>query len=141
MNSEFPPLRFVTPQHADRRPEKPRRVPLPDEVLARRAEIARVLGVKVQHLSQALKQMPDDERRAVFYKLTHEQPINLTGTGLKPIVKHTEGVTLAIPKEDNLDKFQQKIEQFGTGALRKGFPPNQDMPTSPHSNLAIPRTG
>ncbi|NQU23507.1 MAG: S8 family peptidase [Candidatus Nealsonbacteria bacterium] len=124
MNSEFPPLRFVAPQYVERRKEKGRRIPLPDELIARRSEIARVLGVKVQHLSQALKQMPDDERRAVFYKLTHEKPINLTGTGLKPIAEGTEGVTLAVPREDNLDKFQQKIEQFGTGELRKGFPDN-----------------
>ena len=112
MNNEFPPLRFVAPQHADRRAEGPRRVPLSDELLARRAEIARVLGVKVRDLSRALKKMPDDERRAMFYKLTHEKPIDLSGTGLKPIVQQDAHVTLAIPLDDNLEEFESKIKSF-----------------------------
>jgi hypothetical protein len=83
MNDEFPVLEFLPPQYEARRAEKPRRAPLPEELISRRTEIARVLGVKVRDLSRALREMPDDERRAMFYKLTHEVPIDLAGTGVE----------------------------------------------------------
>lgn len=128
MNSDFPPLRFVAPQFQKRRPEKPRRAPLPDELVVRRAEVARVLGVKVQDLSVALHQMSDDERRAVFYKLTHEAPIDLTGTGLKPIVERSPHVTLAVPRSDNLDPFNAKLQEFGSATPSpSGHLPHQHL--------------
>ena len=128
MNDEFPVLEFVPPQYEPRRAEKPRRAPLPEELISRRTEIARVLGVKVRDLSRALRGMPDDERRAMFYKLTHEAPIDLGGTGLKPIVERDDHVTLAVPRDDNLDRFQRKIERFGSASPSpRGFLPNQDV--------------
>ena len=128
MNSDFPVLKFPPPQYEQRRPERPRRPPLPEELIARRSEIARVLGVKVRDLSEALRKMPDDERRAMFYKLTHEAPIDLSGTGLKPIVERDDHVTLAVPRGDNLDRFERKIQQFGSASPSpRGFLPNQDV--------------
>src|SRR5688572_1921343 len=100
MNEGFPPLSLSEPDRKPRRPEKPRLAPLPKELLDRRAEIAKVLGTSVSRLSRQLRQLSDDERRAVFYKLEHGAPIDLVGTGLKPIAKPTPEVTLAVPKDD-----------------------------------------
>ena len=100
---------------------------MPPELLNRRAEVARVLGVKVDALSKALRQMTDEERRAVFYKLEHDAPVDLSGTGLKPISQPTSFVTLAIPREDNLDKLAQKVATFGSAPVKKGHVPNESL--------------
>jgi hypothetical protein len=127
MNSGFPPLGLPQPIRADRRKEKPRRAPLPVELLSRRGEIARVLGVQVTQLSQTLRQLSDDERRAIFYKLEHDAPVSLDGTGLKPISQPTSHVTLAVPREDNLDRFVDKIKEFGTGTVKNGHAPHESL--------------
>jgi hypothetical protein len=109
MNVEFPPLPLLQPIQAKRRPERPRLATLPPELLNRRAEIARVLGVKIDALSRELRQMTAEERHAVFYKLEHDAPVDLGGTGLKAISQPTSFVTLAIPRENNLDNLAQKV--------------------------------
>lgn len=113
MNDDFPPRQFAEPKILKKRPER-RIVPLSNEQLARRAEVARVLGVKVDSLNRHLKALTDEQRKAVFYKVTHEGPIDLGGTGLKPLVDRSENVTLAIPRTDNLDKFEEKLQKFVT---------------------------
>src|ERR1044071_3464842 len=100
MNENFPPFRLPGPQIADRKAEK-RYVPLPAEVVARRHEIARLLGAKIESIAQDLKNLPDDQRKAIFFKLEHDGKIPLAGTGLKPIGS-SDRVTLAVPKGDNL---------------------------------------
>jgi len=127
MNSGFPPLGLPQPIRARRRKEKPRPVPLPPELLSRRGEIARVLGVQVTQLSHALRRLSDEERRAIFYKLEHDAPVSLVGTGLKRIVQRTPYVTLAVPTEDNLERFVAKINEFGTGPLKKGHAPHESL--------------
>lgn len=129
MNSDFPPLQFVAPEFLKRRPDKPRQVPLPEHLRLRRAEVARALGVKVQHLSRALRQMSDEERRAVFYKLKHDAPVDLTGTGLKPIVEGSRHVTLAVPRGENLEQFNDKLQKFGSA-------PPKPSGHLPHEHLA-----
>lgn len=127
MNTEFPPLRIPAPQVADRRKEKPRPIPIKPERLQRRQEIARRLVDQINPLSQSLHQMTDAERKAVFYKLEHEAPVDLAGTDLKALAEHSEHFTLAIPKKDNLEKLAGKIEAFGTGELKKGHAPNEQL--------------
>ncbi len=128
MNNEFPPKSLAEPTYQDRRPEKPRRQPLAPEVLARRGEIARVLGVKVDGLNKLLNRLTNEQRKAIFFKVTHDGPINLSGTGLKALVDRSENVTLVVPKEDNLDAFTQKIKQFETEVPKgPGFLPGQDF--------------
>jgi hypothetical protein len=127
MNSGFPPLGLPQPIRADRRKDKPRRAPLPAELLSRRGEIARVLGVQVSQLSQTLRQLSNEERGAIFYKLEHDAPVSLSGTGLKPISQPTSHVTLAVPRKDNLDQFAGKINEFGTGTIKKGHAPNESL--------------
>jgi len=127
MNQEFPPLHMPAPQVAARRKEKPRVVPLAPERLLRRQEIARRLADQIDPLSQSLHQMTEAERRAVFYKLEHEAPVNLTGTDLKPLAEHSDRFTLAVPKSDNLGKLAGKIEAFGVGAIKKGHAPNEQL--------------
>lgn len=126
MNTEFPPLQLVQPQALKRRKEKPRKPPLPDELIARRAEIARILGVQVTSLSEKLNSMPEDERKAMFYRIEHDKPVDLAGTDLKKMYSPGKNVTLAIPKADNLDKLAAKIDAFGTGDLKNGRPPSED---------------
>jgi hypothetical protein len=127
MNDEFPPLQLPQPIQAKRRAARPHQAPLSPELLNRRAEVARVLGVKVAALSQALRRMTDEERHAIFYKLEHDAPVDLTGTGLKTISHPTSFVTLAIPREDNLDKLAQKIATFGSAPVKKGHVPNETL--------------
>ena len=80
MNDGFPPFVLSPPESRPRRKEDGRTVPLSPEILAKRQQIAQVLKVKINQLSQHLKSMSDDERRAVFYKLEHEAPVNPTTT-------------------------------------------------------------
>lgn len=114
MDKDFPPKQFAPPDIRKRRGEKSRPVPLTDEQLARRVEVARALGVKVESLNRKLKTLSAAERKAIFYKVTHDGPIDLVGTGLKPLVDRSENVTLAVPKADNLDGFEEKLGKFGT---------------------------
>lgn len=121
MNEQFPPFRLPRPETADRRADKSRFVPLPPDVVARRQEIARELGAKIETASNNLKGLTDDQRKAFFFKLEHDGKLELSGTNLKPIRK-SDNVTLAVPKDDNLDPLAEKIEKFGTGKLRRGQP-------------------
>jgi hypothetical protein len=125
MNPEYPPLRFRSPQMERRKKEKPRFVPLSQDLLIRRQEIARRLVQQINPLSRSLQQMSDAERRAVFYKLEHERPISLVGTDLKPFGEHSDHFTLAVPKTDNLTKLAGRIESFGSGEIRRGHAPNE----------------
>ncbi|HEY4313410.1 MAG TPA: hypothetical protein VGN12_28425 [Pirellulales bacterium] len=93
--------------------------------MERRSEIAQVLGIKVDALSNHLRSLNEEERRAVFYKLEHDGPIRLDGTGLKKISEPSPDITLAVPKADDLDKLAEKIVQFGSGAVRQGHAPHE----------------
>ncbi|MDZ4852632.1 MAG: S8 family peptidase [Pirellulaceae bacterium] len=127
MNENFPPRQLQGPEYQTRRAEKPKRQPLSPEALARRGEIARVLGVKIQSLDQALRSMSEEQRKAIFYKVTHDGPITLPGTGLKALVDRSESVTLVIPRTDNLDALTKKLEQFAADTPKNGFVKNQDF--------------
>ena len=127
MNTDFPPLPLIQPEIAERRPEKPRLVPFPPEIIARRREIARALTQQITPLSDELRRMSEEERKAVFFKLEHEGRIPLVGTDLKAVAEPTENFTLAIPRSDNLDKLVQKIEAFGMGEIKKGHAPNERL--------------
>jgi len=129
MNSDYPPFVLPAPEVADRRPERPRYVPLSPEVLARRQHIASDLAEKIEPLSNSLRQMSEQERKAVFYKLEHDGAVSLVGTDLKPIVESSENFTLAIPRSDSLDKLSQKVHDFGTGEIRRGHVPNERLAT------------
>lgn len=127
MNEDFPPLQLGSPNFLARRPEKPRRQPLSPEVLVRRDEIARVLGTKVDSLDRLLRTMTDEQRKSVFYKVTHDGPIMLPGTGLKWLVDRSERVTLVVPRHDNLDSLTKKIQEFAADPPSGGFVKNQDL--------------
>ncbi len=129
MNEGFPPLNLSPPEIHTRKKEKPRLAPLPPELLAKRDEIARVLNVKVGSLSRKLKALSADERKAIFYKLEHDIPVNpaqtLSGTDLKAISQPSPETVFAIPKEDDLGRLAEKIKQFGEGNLKMGHAPNE----------------
>lgn len=130
MNSEYPPFSLPSPEIADRRKERPPYVPLPPEVLRQRQELASRLTAKITPLSNSLRQMSEDELKAVFFKLEHEGVVPLGGTDLKPIVESSENFTLAIPRSDNLDKLFAKVQDFGTGEIRRDHAPNERLATS-----------
>ena len=125
MNEDFPPRQFAKPIVRQRSKAKGQIVPLSAEVLARRNEIARVLGTKVEAINQHLKSLTDEQRRAVFYKVTHDGPVQLSGTGLKPLVDRSNNVTLAIPTGEDLDRFTAKVQQFATSVPKNGMVENQ----------------
>jgi hypothetical protein len=127
MNEDFPPRQFAKPMVRVKSKGKGHIAPLSAEVLARRTEIARVLGVKVDGINQHLKSLTDEQRKAVFYKVTHDGPVDLTGTGLKALVDRSENVTLAIPKSNDLDKFAEKVQQFAKSVPRNGMVDNQSF--------------
>lgn len=68
MNSEYPPFSLPSPEIADRRKERPPYVPLPPEVLRQRQELASRLTAKITPLSNSLRQMSEDELKAVFFQ-------------------------------------------------------------------------
>lgn len=114
MNSDFPPRALPLPVFDKRKPAKGQPVPLPQDLFDRRDEIARSLGLKITELDRTLRAMTPEQRRAVFYKITHEGPVDLTGTGLKPVVERGDAVTLAVPKGDNLNALNEKLNAAAT---------------------------
>jgi len=74
--------------------------------------------------------MTDTQRRAVFYKLEHEGPVNLTGTGLKPVAEPSETYTLAVPVDEDLSRLTAKIDQFETAVPRQGVVKNSRLVTA-----------
>ncbi|NER05749.1 MAG: S8 family peptidase, partial [Okeania sp. SIO3C4] len=127
MNQNFPIFSLTQPQTAKRRKEKPRFVRLPLEKIKERKEKADNLIKQVRSFSRQLKEMSEEERKAVLIKLEHEQKVDLTGTDLKPISESTQHFTLAVPRTENLDKLVEKIEEFGEGELTKGQPKHKDF--------------
>jgi hypothetical protein len=118
MNDGFPPLQMVPPEKRRSRKGKGRFVPLPPERQAFRREKANILRVKIDALAGNLKQLSDGERRAVFYKLENEKPLNpddLSGTDLKPVAQPSPETVYVVAKAGTLDKFAEKIDQFGEG--------------------------
>ena len=130
MNEEYPPLKMPQPRTAERRSENRRVIPLAPEVLARRTEIARRLKEQIVPLSDSLRSMTDEERKAVFYKLEHEAPIVLTGTGLKPVAEPSEKYTLAVPVRDDLTGLTKKLDRFATAVPQRGMVANSQLATA-----------
>lgn len=127
MNSDFPPLSLPIPELADRRKEKPRVPPLSADMLVRRQEIAKALNDQVAPLSARLRSMSEEERKAVFYKIEHDGSVSLAGTDLKAVSEPSDRFTLAVPKADNLDKLAAKVDDFGSGEIKKGHAPNERL--------------
>lgn len=124
---DLPPLSLPSPETAARRKDRPPFPPFDPSRLKVRGEKARVLAEIIQGLSGTLQGMSDDQRRAVFFKLEHERPIALAGTGLKPMGEPGEHVTLAVPRDENLDRLQKRVEEFGKGPLKAGRPPHPEV--------------
>jgi Subtilase family len=118
MNKNYPPFQLFSPEIASRRSEAPRMPAYTPEVLQQRQELARALLDQIRPLSNELRQLSDEERKAVFFKLEHEGTIKLDGTDLKPIAEPTATITLAVPRSDNLNKIAGKIEAFGDAGIR-----------------------
>ena len=131
MNNDFPPIAFANPEFQKRRPDKPRRAPLPPELLARRGEIAKKLELNVSSLNTLLSKLTNDQRKAIFFKVTHEGTLGkdvFSGTGLKPMVDRSDGVMLVVPKDENLDRLSDKLDKFANEEPKgPGYVPNQDF--------------
>jgi len=125
MNQDFPLFSLIDPQTATRRSERPHLTPLSSDKIQNRSEKARNLQRQVKDISQQLQAMSEEQRKTVLIKLEHEQKIPLSGTGLKPISESSQYFTLAIPRTENLEVLDSKIEEFGEGELTKGQPSNK----------------
>jgi hypothetical protein len=121
---------MLQPRIAARRNDPRRFIPLAPDVLARRAEIAQRLQAQIQPLSAHLRAMTAEERRAIFLKIEHDGPINLSGTGLKPIAETSERFTLAVPRKDDLSALSDKVNTFATEVPRNGELPNSRLVTA-----------
>lgn len=143
MNNDFPPKQFASPQIEQRRPDKPRRQPLAPELLAKRGEIARILGLKIDGLNKLYSRLTNDQRKAIFLKITHEGTITkntFAGTGLKPLIDRSDGVTLVVPKDENLDRLDEKIKKFATeDPSDTGFVSGQDFAQFENIELGDPK--
>lgn len=143
MNPEYPPLALIAPIQSDRRREPPRPVPIAPEVLARRAAIADRLRNQVEPLARRLRGLTDAERKAVFYRLEHDGPIDARTLGLKPLAEPTENITIAIPRDD-LSRLEGRIDRFATGEVdHHGMLPDAQIArittfaeASPHDRLS-----
>ena len=129
MNNDFPLLSLTKPKVAKRRPQKPRFAPPSPEIINNRQKIARELQQQVQPLSNELQEMTPEERESVFLKIEHEKPISLSGTDLKIVSDYNQisNFTLAIPQQDNLQKLEAKVKEFGEGELNKNMPPHPEL--------------
>lgn len=127
MNNNYPPRELAGPTFRKRRPEKPRLRPLPPEVLARRGEIAKKLGVRVEGLNKHLAGLTVEQRKAVFYKVTHDGPVSLSGTGLRLLVDRSEKVTLAVPTGKDFENLAGKIKEFAAATPKRGCVKNQEL--------------
>ncbi len=114
MNENFPPLFLSVPQTRDRiKIQRNIQFQVPEEIVENRKAISENLKTQIEPLSEKLKEMSDEERKAVFYKLEHEGNVSLSGTGLKPIAESTEKITIAVPRKGNLDPLLKKVKEFG----------------------------
>lgn len=142
MNNEFPPKQLAPPQIERRRPDKPSRQPLAPELLAKRGEIARILGLKIDGLNKLYSRLTNEQRKAIFLKITHEGTITkdtFAGTGLKPLIDRSDRVTLVVPKDENLERLDEKIKKFATEApTDAGFVPGQDFARFENIELGDP---
>ncbi|MEZ6136164.1 MAG: S8 family peptidase [Pirellulaceae bacterium] len=142
MNSDFPPKQLAPPRIEKRRPDPPRRQPLPPELLAQR-QIARILGLKVDSLNKLYQKLTNDQRKAIFFKITHDGTITkntFDGTGLRPLVDRSHGVTLVVPRDENLDKLDDKIKRFATDEPSDGgFLSGQDFARFEDIELGKPK--
>ena len=126
MNPEYPPLALIDPIQSRRRRETPRIVPTPPEVIARRAAIAQRLREQVAPLARRLRGLTEPEKRAVFYKLEHDGPIDARKLGLKPLAEPTDHFTIAIPRDD-LTGFESNIDRFAQGDVAHGMVPKAQI--------------
>lgn len=124
MNTDFPPLQLGLPVQARRRREPPRPVPTAPEITARRAEIAQRLRQQVAPLARRFGALGDAERKAIFYKLEHDGPIDAKSLGLRPVAEPSDRFTLAIPRDNTFERVNQRLEQFETGVIRSGMVPH-----------------
>lgn len=102
-------------------------MPLPPDVLAERALRASRLAAKVRPVSDQIRTLSPEERKAVFLKLEHERPVPLVGTDLIPIGEPSEHFTLAIPRSTDLTKLLGRIDLFGASEVKKGHVPQERL--------------
>jgi hypothetical protein len=131
MNQDFPPFALPAPLVVGRRRSKGLFVPLEPERIERRQEIAKSLNDQLSFVSRRFRQMTEEQRKAVFYKLEHEGRVKLSGIGLKTIAENDD-VTIAVPNREtirtgSLDQFAAKISDFGEGRLTNGQPQNPQI--------------
>lgn len=124
MNSDQPPLAFPDPRVEPRRQDN---IPimLPKARVDARAETARVLGNMAATIDTQLAGLDEQQRHQAIIKVEHERPVDLGGTGLKLLGSQGEHVSLAVLKQDEQDlrRFRQKLQEFGTGPLQRGNQP------------------
>lgn len=128
MNPDLPPLRFLEPQiKSQRRPKQPK-IPPTLFTAQQRRDIASRVAQELRSVSAALKQLPPEQRRAIFLKLTHDRQLtrdDIAGTGLRFLGEPGDTESLVVPKKD-LSKLDARVHEFATG-LESEEPKNRNL--------------
>lgn len=126
MTETFEPLQLGAPT-IKRRAASPPGPPIPREMLEQHKVVAAKLKSKVKPLVQAFHKLTPQQRRAVFYKITHKQMrIDLTGTGLRVFADGDEH-TLVTARGESIDALLKKIEDFENASISKGHIKNDRL--------------
>lgn len=127
MPNEFSPLQFRAPEVVDRRRMRSARVPVDPVLFAERERYARELSNKVGVISNQLRVLPPEARKAVFLKIEHDRKVDLGGTDLKLMAEQSSSISLAIPKASDLTKLENKINEFSRAAPTDNHLPNEGL--------------
>jgi hypothetical protein len=124
MNRQNPVIELRNPEVLDRRREPGRVIPTPATIRDRRANIAEALQSQLAPVKRRFAPLTAAQRRAFFVKLRHRRPISLVGTGLKAMSTVDDATTLAAPIDDDFQRLENKIVQFGHGEVHHDRVPN-----------------
>lgn len=117
MTPDYPIIRLGKPTIHNRAKIKSKPPILSNEVFARRSEIAQTLRSKLDKVVEHIRDLSEEQLRAVFYRLEHSSPANPTniyGTGLLPVEQPTPEIIVARPNptERELKKFYKRLASF-----------------------------
>ena len=123
--SDYTPLKIQKSKKLNRRPIKVGRPPLPAGFLEMRAELASSIKEDIVALGRSLTPRSPEEKKAIFLKVEHERPLDFTGTDLKKVFESGENFSIVKVTDHEFPKLKKKIEEFGSGPLKKGHAKNE----------------
>lgn len=118
VNTEFPPILFQPLAPRKLRPAPPRAIPSTAIEIQARVQAATRARLIVQQITQAVRILTPEQKRAVFLKMRHDRPLtpkDLAGTGFRLYSPPGESESLIIPRnaEDmNFQKMDRRMQKL-----------------------------